>query len=161
MTITAHGIFQPSNWPARLLQEGEEESLDKNHANPAWILGCLWLISSHREIKWTNWTQAGQATGNQRRFYLYPSETSLHHNISDQAVALDRWCSKLTAQDSVAKWKVMDLNVIKTNSQSIYCWQKTYPYYLSPLMLSDLNWKLDKLMLGSAFELQLQEGWTY
>ena len=106
-----------SNWPARPLQGREEESLDKKHANPVRISGCLRLISSH--IKWTNWTQAGQATGNQNRFYFRLSETSLHHNISDQAVAFDRWCSKLTVQDSVARRKVMDLNVKKNNNQTI------------------------------------------
>lgn len=54
---------------ASLIPGGEEESRGNSHANPSWIEGCSWLMSSRRKIKWANGTQAGQASGNQRLLF--------------------------------------------------------------------------------------------
>ena len=98
-------------------------------------------MSGCRKRKWTNGTQAGQTTWNQRLllhfFFFFFLESCLHH-VPDQAVALDgRTVSRPSERRNTARWREEDT---KHHSSLKYRRRNRPALAASDLKEGTLNW---------------------
>ena len=103
---------------ASLIPGGEEESQGNSHANPSWIEGCSWLMSSRR----TRNGQMGLKLANNRKLtgllcpYLYWDLSAPQHPGSSCCTRRGGRCSGTTAG-----WEEVMYSVHVLSPTSICC----------------------------------------